>query len=70
MTAAFLHFINTGEIWDGGDMPLIGDPMFQDVAHMIQATEDLDDGEPVEAPWQVIAPTTLVYVSDTPPPLL
>jgi len=70
MTAAFLHFINTGEIWEGGDMPLIGDPMFQDVAHMIQATEDLDDGEPVEAPWQVIAPTTLVYVSDTPPPLL
>lgn len=67
MTAAFLHFIKTGQIWLGGQMPLIGDPMFQDIAYMIQQSEDLDDGMPVEEPWTVVAPTSLVYVSDTPP---
>ncbi|HKR66155.1 MAG TPA: hypothetical protein VJZ00_20665 [Thermoanaerobaculia bacterium] len=67
MTNAFLHFYQTQEIWNGGDMPVYGDPMFQEIAISIKESENLGDGEVDGSPWTTIVPTPLVYVKDDPP---
>jgi hypothetical protein len=64
MTNAFLHFYQTQQIWNGGDMPLYGDPMFQEIAIAIKEAENLGDGEEAGKPWTTVVPTPLVYVQD------
>ena len=67
MTDAFLYFYNTQQIWNGGDMPAFGDPMFKEISFAIKDAEDLGDGEAVGDPWTTIVPTPLVYVQDVVP---
>jgi hypothetical protein len=65
MTEAFLYFLDTGQIWSGGDMPLIGEPGYQDLAIAIRDSEILD-GTPVGDPWFTTVPTSMVYIDDRP----
>lgn len=67
MTQAFLHFYETQQIWNGGDMPVYGDPMFQEIAIAIKQSEDLGDGTATGERWTTVVPTTLVYVQDAVP---
>jgi len=67
MTEAFMHFYNTQQIWNGGGMPVYGDPMFQEIAIAIRDSENMADGEEVGDPWTTIVPTPLVYVQDEVP---
>lgn len=67
MTEAFMHFYNTQQIWNGGGMPVYGDPMFQEIAIAIRDSENMSDGEEVGDPWTTIVPTPLVYVQDDVP---
>ena len=58
---AVAHYIETGEIWDGGDVPDINSPLY--VSILTEVEERLNrPGEEVRQgdPWDVRLPTTLV----------
>lgn len=58
---AVAHYLETGEIWEGGDVPEINDPLY--VSILTEVEEKLDrPGEEVAQgdPWDVRLPTTLV----------
>ena len=73
--AAVLWFMATGEIWGGGPVPGIGDPLY--VALIDEIVEgkglSLDNPKPVGDPWEYTMPTHLVVLDPDdrliPPPV-
>ncbi len=61
---AVMYFLeNDGAIWGGGEPPRLNDPLFVSLADELRAlTDDLANAIPEGDPWQVILPTTLVYL--------
>ena len=58
---AVAHFLDTGEIWDGADPPLLSSPLYVSIIQEIKE-RDLAPGVEVAQgdPWDVRLPTTLV----------
>ena len=58
---AVAHFLDTGEIWDGADPPLLSSPLYVNIIQEIKE-RDLASGDEVAQgdPWDVRLPTTLV----------
>jgi hypothetical protein len=58
---AVAHFLDTGEIWDGANPPLLSSPLYVSI---IQEIKERDEAPGVEVPqgdpWDVRLPTTLV----------
>jgi hypothetical protein len=64
---AVLHFLDSGEVWNGGDLPTIGNPLYVDILEEIQARLGAPGTETaVFEPWDVRLPTTLVRLDATP----
>ncbi|MEU7524256.1 hypothetical protein AB0A74_00820 [Saccharothrix sp. NPDC042600] len=60
---AILHYVETGELWHGGDPPHIDDPLFVSLVEELKAqTDDLENAVPQGDPWPVVVPTTLVHL--------
>ncbi|MDQ3776905.1 MAG: hypothetical protein M3461_22425 [Pseudomonadota bacterium] len=61
---AVMYFLeNNGAIWSGGDAPLLNDPLFISLADELRnQTDDLGHATPEGDPWEVVLPTTLVYL--------
>lgn len=61
---AIMYFLeNNGAIWNGGEPPRLNDPMFIALADELrEQTDDLAGATPEGDPWEVILPTTLVYL--------
>jgi len=61
---AVMYFLeNNGAIWNGGEPPRLNDPMFISLADELrEITDDLQNATADGDPWQVILPTTLVYL--------
>jgi hypothetical protein len=61
---AAIHYIETGEIWNGGETPTIDDPLYISIVDEIQASEDMDidSAVPDGDPWDVLIPTSLVML--------
>jgi hypothetical protein len=58
---AMVHFLDTGQVWEGGDLPEIGDPLYVDILEEIKERLKAPGDEiPVFEPWEVRLPTTLV----------
>ena len=58
-----LHYLETGAIWNGGDAPRINDPLFISIHEELKnQTDDLANATPEGEPWEVVLPTTLVYL--------
>ena len=67
---AVLHYLATGEPWEGGPAPVIGDPLFIPVYEELRKQQDdllnaTEDGEP----WTFTLPTSLVYLENSNTPL-
>lgn len=62
-TKAMLHYLNTGEIWMGEDLPAIDDELYISAVEEIQQAENNTDGEPIGAPWETRIPTNMVMVT-------
>lgn len=62
--AIMYFFKNNGVIWKGGEPPiLINDPLFISLADELKnQTDDLAGAKPEGEPWEVVLPTTLVYL--------
>jgi hypothetical protein len=61
--AAIIHYLETGQIWNGGSPPDITGSLYVPIIKEIQdATGAPGDETPVGDPWLVHLPTTLVYI--------
>ena len=61
------HFLETGQIWQGGDPPLITSPMYLSIVDEIKERTGSPGTEvPYGEPWEVRVPTTLVAVRGKP----
>jgi hypothetical protein len=57
---AVQFFLTTGKIWNGGEVPVIGDPMYMSIVdEMRQPT-----GKPQGKYWITRVPTTLTIIQD------
>jgi hypothetical protein len=61
---AVMYFLeNNGAIWRGGEPPSLNDPLFISLAEELRnQTDDLANATPEGEPWEVVLPTTLVYL--------
>lgn len=61
---AVLYFLeHNGSIWGGGDSPRLEDDLFISLADELRnQTDDLAGAVPEGDPWDVVLPTTLVYL--------
>jgi hypothetical protein len=61
--AVMYYLENNGALWNGGDTPRLNDPMFISIAEELRnQTDDLAGAKPEGDPWQVVLPTTLVWL--------
>ncbi|MBS0424546.1 MAG: hypothetical protein JSR71_09035 [Proteobacteria bacterium] len=61
--AVMYYLENNGAIWNGGEPPRLNDPLYISLAQELRdITDDLANATPEGDPWQVILPTTLVYL--------
>ena len=62
---AIAHFLNTGETWDGGDLPDLTSPLYLSIIEEIREHDKAPGREvPQGDPWEVRLPTTLVKLRD------
>ena len=62
---AVLHFLATGEPWDGGPAPVIGDPLFIPLHDELRKQQDpFADAVPEGDPWTFVLPTSLIYLQE------
>jgi hypothetical protein len=54
---AVLFYMNTGQIWNGGDMPVIGDDLYMSIANELAGADYY-----VEETWETRVPSTLTVV--------
>lgn len=66
-TEAMLHYLSSGEIWQGQDLPGIDDPLYLSIIDEIQEAEDNTYGVEIGDPWEVTVPTNLVMLTSTIP---
>lgn len=62
-TEAMLHYLNTGEIWLGEELPAINDELYLSIIEEIQQAENNTDGEAVGDPWETRIPTNMVMLT-------
>ena len=63
---AVLHFLYTREPWNGGPAPGLYDSMYLPIHEELHNQQDDLNGAKAEGePWDVIVPTTLVYLKDS-----
>ena len=63
---AIMYFLeNNGVIWKGGEPPRLNDPLFISLADELRnQTDDLANATAEGEPWEVILPTTLVWLQE------
>jgi hypothetical protein len=67
---AVMHYLATGEPWEGGPAPVIGDPLYIPLYEEIRKQQDdLDGAVPEGASWKFTVPTSLVYLENSSTPL-
>ncbi|NHZ95175.1 hypothetical protein [Massilia sp. CCM 8734] len=60
---AILYYLQTGELWNGGDPPVVDDPLYIALYEELKAQQDDLGGAVAEGdPWKVVLPTTLVWL--------
>ena len=58
---AVAHFLETGQIWEGGDPPLVTSASYLNIIDEIKERQQAPGAEvAVGAPWEVRLPTTLI----------
>ncbi len=62
---AVAHFLDTGQIWNGGDLPDISSPLYVSIIEEIRERDKAPGAEIAQGdPWDVRLPTTLVKLRD------
>lgn len=67
---AVMHFLATREPWEGGPLPVIGDPLFIPIYEEIRKQQDdLQNATPEGETWPFEVPTSLIYLHDSSSPI-
>lgn len=65
-----MHYLATGEPWEGGAAPVIGDPLYIPLYEELRKQQDDLAGAVAEGkPWRFSVPTSLVYLENSSTPL-
>jgi hypothetical protein len=60
---AVMHYLSTRQVWNGGRAPLIDDPLYLSIHEEIRdQQDDLNKAKPYGDPWDVVVPTSLVWL--------
>jgi hypothetical protein len=63
---AVLHYLYTREPWNGGPAPGIDDPLYIPIYEELRSQQDdLNGAKPHGDSWEVIVPTSLVYLQES-----
>jgi hypothetical protein len=63
--AAVAYFLLTAQIWNGGDLPPLTDPLYVSIIKEIQERDQAPAEEVAQGePWDVRLPTSLVYLRE------
>ena len=63
--SAIAHFLESGELWDGGDLPPVTSPLYLSIIEEIKERDKAAGSEvPQGDPWEVHLPTTLIRLRD------
>ena len=57
---AVLHFMATGQIWNGGEVPVLGNPLFMSIVEELKEQEYI-----VEESWETVVPTNLIALQNS-----
>lgn len=57
---AVLHYMTTGQIWNGGEVPVLGNPLYLSIVDEIREQEYV-----VEETWETIVPTSLIGIQES-----
>jgi hypothetical protein len=64
---AVAHFLESGETWNGGDLPPITSPLYFSIIEEIKERDKAPGNEVAQGdPWDVHLPTTLVILREEP----
>jgi hypothetical protein len=64
--AAVMHYLTTRQPWNGGPAPTIDDPLYVAIHEELRGQQDdLNGAAPYGTPWEVVVPTSLVYLQET-----
>ena len=57
---AVMHYMATGQIWNGGQMPVIGNPLYLSIVDELKEQEYV-----IEESWETVVPTALVALQSS-----
>jgi hypothetical protein len=64
---AVAHFLETGEVWNGGDLPPITSPLYLNIVEEVREADQAPGTETLQGdPWEVVLPTTLIKLRGQP----
>jgi hypothetical protein len=69
-TKAVLHFLTTGEVWNGDDVPVVGDPLYISIVDELMEGSGFGESTDPVAEWEVRLPTTLTMLKTVDPGIL
>ena len=69
-TKAILHYQESGELWEGQDLPTLDDELFISIVDEIKEASVGGYSEPVGEPWEVTVPTNMVILNSSTTPEL
>ncbi len=57
---AVMHYMTTGQIWNGGEIPVLGNPLYLSIVDEIKEQEYT-----VEETWETVVPTSLIALQSS-----
>ena len=57
---AVMHYMSFGQIWNGGQMPVIGNPLYLSIVDELKEQEYV-----VEETWETVVPTSLIALQES-----
>jgi hypothetical protein len=69
-TKAVLHFLTTGEVWNGDDVPVVGDPLYISIVDELMEGSGFGQSDTPVAEWDIRLPTTLTMLKTVDPGIL
>ena len=57
---AVMHYMSFGQIWNGGQMPVIGNPLYLSIVDELKEQEYV-----VEETWETVVPTALIALQES-----
>jgi hypothetical protein len=63
---AIMHYLCTGKPWEGGEVPAIDSELYLPIYEELKdQQDDLTGAKPEGKSWEVVVPTSLVYLQDS-----